>query len=47
VPPERNLNGISFAVANMSGFAACAREEALGGSVDEIVRLLAVRGRGA
>ena len=22
VPPERNLNGISFAVANMSGFAA-------------------------
>ena len=47
VPPERNLNGISFAVANMSGFAACAREEALDGSIDEIVRLLAVRGRGA
>jgi len=47
VPPERNLNGISFAVANMSGFAACAREEALNGSIDEIVRLLAVRSRGA
>ena len=43
VPPERNLNGISFAVANMSGFAACAREEASDGSIDEIVRLLAVR----
>jgi subtilisin family serine protease len=43
VPPERNLNGISFAVANMSGFAACAREGALDGSIDEIVRLLAVR----
>jgi subtilisin family serine protease len=47
VPPERNLNGISFAVANMSGFAARAREGALDGSIDEIVRLLAVRGRGA
>jgi subtilisin family serine protease len=43
VPPERNLNGISFAVANMSGFAACAREAASAGSIDEIVRLLAVR----
>jgi subtilisin family serine protease len=43
VPPERNLNGISFAVANMSGFAACAREGASDGSIDEIVRLLAVR----
>jgi len=43
VPPERNLNGISFAVANMSGFAACAREEASAGSIDEIVRRLAVR----
>jgi subtilisin family serine protease len=43
VAPERNLNGISFAVANMSGFAACVREAASGGSIDEIVRLLAVR----
>jgi subtilisin family serine protease len=43
VPPERNLSGISFAVANMSGFAACVREAASDGSIDEIVRLLAVR----
>ena len=43
VPPERNLNGISFAVANMSGFAARAREEAAHGSIEEIQRLLAVR----
>jgi subtilisin family serine protease len=42
VPPERNLSGISFAVANITGFAACAREEASAGSIDEIVRLLAV-----
>src|SRR4029077_11474568 len=41
VPPERNLNGISFAVANMTGFVARARERAAGGSIDEIVRLLA------
>ena len=26
VPPERNLNGISFAVANMTGFVACIRQ---------------------
>lgn len=26
VPPERNLHGVSFAVANASGFAACALE---------------------
>jgi len=43
VAPERNLSGISFAVANMSGFAARAREEAADGSIDEMVRLLAVR----
>jgi subtilisin family serine protease len=40
VPPERNLNGISFAVANMTGFVARAREAAAGGSIDEIVGLL-------
>ena len=33
VPPERNLSGISFAVANMSGFVARARERAAGGSL--------------
>jgi hypothetical protein len=27
VPAERNLRGISFAVANMTGFVARAREE--------------------
>jgi subtilisin family serine protease len=43
VPPERNLNGVSFAVANMSGFAARAREAAADGSLDAIVRVLAVR----
>lgn len=41
VPPERNLNGVSFAVANMSGFVARARAQAVGGSIEEIVRLLA------
>lgn len=41
VPPERNLNGISFAVANMTGFVARARETARTGSCDEIVRALA------
>jgi subtilisin family serine protease len=42
VPPERNLNGISFAVANMTGFAARAREAAADGSIDTIVRALLV-----
>jgi hypothetical protein len=28
VPPERNLNGVSFAVANMTGFVALALESA-------------------
>lgn len=27
VPPDRNLNGISFAVANMTGFVARARQD--------------------
>ena len=41
VPPERNLNGISFAVANMTGFVARARQDVADGSVDAIIRLLA------
>jgi subtilisin family serine protease len=45
VPPERNLNGISFAVANMSGFVAQACEESGRGSIDEIVERLASRCR--
>jgi len=43
VPPARNLNGVSFAVANMSGFAARAREGAGGMSVADVVRALAGR----
>lgn len=40
VPLERNLNGISFAVANMTGFVARAREFARNASVDQLKRLL-------
>jgi hypothetical protein len=40
VPRERNLMGISFAVANMSGFVARAREFAPNASVDQLKRLL-------
>jgi subtilisin family serine protease len=45
VPPARNLSGISFAVANMTGFAARAREGASEMSVDAIVRALALVNR--
>lgn len=38
VPPERNLNGISFAVANLTGFAARARQLHPGGS-ETVLRL--------
>lgn len=44
VPPEKNLNGISFAVANMTGFVARARESARAGSMSEIVRALLAGG---
>ena len=40
VPRERNMNGISFAVANMSGFVARAREFSPKASVDKLKRLL-------
>jgi len=40
IPRERNLNGISFAVANMTGFVARARECAPAASVDELKELL-------
>jgi subtilisin family serine protease len=40
VPRERNLNGISFAVANMTGFVARAREHSPRASVVEVKRLL-------
>jgi hypothetical protein len=35
VPPERNLHGLSFAVANMTGFVARARQDA-GASSDSL-----------
>jgi subtilisin family serine protease len=37
VPPDRNLSGISFAVANVTGFVARAREGTSATSVDDIV----------
>jgi subtilisin family serine protease len=40
LPPERNLSGVSFAVANMSGFAARVLASAPGASFDELVGLL-------
>jgi len=40
VPPERNLNGISFAVANMTGFVARVMERGRYTSADEITRAL-------
>jgi subtilisin family serine protease len=40
VPRERNLNGISFAVANMTGFVVRAREHAPLASVNDIKRIL-------
>lgn len=40
VPSERNLNGISFAVANMTGFVARARESAPDASIEELKLML-------
>jgi hypothetical protein len=40
VPPERNLKGISFAVANMTGFVARVLESAPVATIDDISRLL-------
>lgn len=36
MPPERNLTGISFAVANMAGFVTRAREAYSSSSVDDL-----------
>jgi hypothetical protein len=48
VPPERNLKGISFAVANMTAFAARALEIAPGATLAGIERVLRdVGGRAA
>lgn len=40
VPREHNLHGISFAVANMTGFVARARESAPDASVDDLKNTL-------
>jgi hypothetical protein len=40
VPPERNLNGISFAVACVTGFAACLLEQHPGQNYATMQRLL-------
>ena len=40
VPPDRNLHGVSFAVANMTGFAARALEGMADRSLDALIRLL-------
>src|SRR5262245_53302880 len=40
VPRERNLNGISFAVANMSGFVARAKEMNPPATIEVLTRLL-------
>ena len=40
VPRERNVNGVSFAVANASGFVARAFEAAPGAALGEIVAML-------
>jgi len=45
VPRERNMSGISFAVANMTGFVVRARESAPGASVDQLKTLLGAAGR--
>jgi subtilisin family serine protease len=47
VPPSRNLNGISFAVANMTGFAARACEDLTVRSFERLRDLLAARANGS
>jgi subtilisin family serine protease len=40
VPPERNLKGLSFAVANVSGFVARALEARPGATIDELFEVM-------
>jgi hypothetical protein len=40
VPPERNLKGLSFAVANVSGFVARALEAKPGATIDELFEVM-------
>jgi len=45
VPPERNLNGVSFAVANVTGILACALEgvgSGTGKGIEELPGLLGI-----
>jgi len=46
VPREHNLHGISFAVANMTGFVARAREQAPQNSIVDLKRLLVEQSKG-
>ncbi len=46
VPPQRNLNGVSFAVANMTGFAAQALTRHPGASFQALLNLLSKTGAG-
>jgi len=46
VPREHNLHGISFAVANMTGFVARAREHAPRNSIVDLKRLLVEESKG-
>ena len=46
VPREHNLHGISFAVANMTGFVARARERAPQKSIVDLKRLLVEESKG-
>jgi hypothetical protein len=45
VPPERNLAGVSFAVANVTGFLARVLEDATASPADTIRRLAPVAAR--
>ncbi|HEX7795164.1 MAG TPA: S8 family serine peptidase [Vicinamibacterales bacterium] len=42
VPPLRNLHGVSFAVANMSGFVARCLEHAPGASFEQVIHALSI-----
>jgi hypothetical protein len=40
IPPQRNLHGVSFAVANMSGFVAQCLEQAPGATLEQVIHCL-------
>jgi subtilisin family serine protease len=45
LPPERNLSGISFAVANMTGFVALALASASATTVEDVISICCRQGR--